>query len=297
MRETAGAPASVDQRWQSRVLDDVNRILLARPWARETLLRGSMARGAGDTESDIDLVAIAADAEFETALRDLTGKLPHALPGRLPPWLDGIVRDFGGMGFVYLLHVGERKWGQLDIYLLPQSRKQQLLDNEFALALQCDGGIKPFAGQTAAPVDAARRNFEVHAGADVEQAVLACYVAMFLLRKRLIRGDRLQTFADTYATALRVRDLIFAACYADRPERGWRDLPHAAERSPDRDLILGVMATFAQQDVVDAAGLAHRAAGLEQIVAAVAPAVWREHGEALCDLGRYLAGSADRPQA
>ena len=56
---------------------------------------------------------------------------------------------------------------------------------------------------------------EEHAGADVEQAVLACYVAMFLLRKRLIRGDRLQTFADTYATALRVRDLIFAACYAD----------------------------------------------------------------------------------
>ena len=141
------------------------------------------------------------------------------------------------------------------------------------------------------------RDFEVHAGADVEQAVLACYVAMFLLRKRLIRGDRLQTFADTYATALRVRDLIFAACYADRPERGWRDVPHAAERSPGRDLILGVMATFAQQDVVDTAGLAHRAAGLEQIVAAVAPAVWREHGEALYDLGRYLAGSAGRPQA
>jgi hypothetical protein len=295
MREAAGAPMPVDQPWQSRTLDDVNRLLLARPWARETLLRGSLARGAGDTESDIDLVAITADAEFETALRDLTGKLPHSLPGRLPPWLDGIVRDFGGMGFVYLLHVDERKWGQLDIYLLPQSRKQQLLDNEFALALQCDGGIKPFAGHAAASVDDARRDFEEH-GAAVEQALLACYVAMFLLRKRLIRGDRLQTFADTYATALRVRDLIFAAYYADRPERGWRDLANAAERSPDRDLILNVMATFARQDVVDAAGLAHRAAGLEQIAAAVAPAVWREHSEALHDLGRYLAGGADRPQ-
>jgi hypothetical protein len=61
-------------------------------------------------------------------------------------------------------------------------------------------------------------------------------------------------------------------------------------------LILNVMATFAQQDVVDAAGLAHRAAGLEQIVAAVAPAVWREHGEALRDLGHYLGGSAGRPR-
>src|SRR5580693_2850844 len=64
MREAAGAPMPVDQPWQSRTLDDVNRLLLARPWARETLLRGSLARGAGDTESDIDLVAITADAEF-----------------------------------------------------------------------------------------------------------------------------------------------------------------------------------------------------------------------------------------
>ena len=56
------------------------------------------------------------------------------------------------------------------------------------------------------------------------------------------------------------------------------------------------MATFAHQDVVDAAALAHRAVGLEQIVAAVAPAVWRAHGEALRSLGRYLGGGADRPQ-
>ncbi|MGA8821164.1 MAG: nucleotidyltransferase domain-containing protein [Xanthobacteraceae bacterium] len=297
MRKEAGAAAPAVRGWQSHVLDDVNRRLLASLWTRETLLRGSMARGSADSESDIDLVAVTADAEFETALRDLTSELPQFLPGRLPPWLDGIVRDFGGMGFVYLLRISEQKWGQLDIYLLPQSRKQQLLDNEFALALQCDGGIKPFAGQAATPVDSARRHFEEHAGADVEQAVLACYVAMFLLRKRLIRGDRLQTFADTYATALRVRDLIFAACYADRPERGWRDVPNAAERSPDRDLILSVMATFAHQDVVDAAALAHRAVGLEQIVAAVAPAVWRAHGEALRSLGRYLGGGADRPQS
>jgi hypothetical protein len=296
MRETAGAPAPPDGRWQSRVLDDVNHLILAKPWARETLLRGSLARGAGDGESDIDLVAVTADAEFETALRDLTGKLPLSLPGRLPPWLDGIVRDFGGTGLVYLLRVGERKWGQLDIYLLPQSRKQQLLDNEFALALQCDGGIKPFAGHAAVALEEARRHFEEQAGADVEQAVLACYVAMFLLRKRLVRGDRLQTFADTYATALRVRDLIFAACYADRPERGWRDVPNAAERSGERELILNVMATFAQQDVMDAAALARRAAGLDQIVPVVAPAVWRAHGEALHSLGRYLSGGAEQPQ-
>src|SRR6185437_3856279 len=90
MRKEAGAAAPAVRGWQSHVLDDVNRRLLASLWTRETLLRGSMARGSADSESDIDLVAVTADAEFETALRDLTSELPQFLPGRLPPWLDGI---------------------------------------------------------------------------------------------------------------------------------------------------------------------------------------------------------------
>ena len=291
MVEAGTVDAAVRGSWHALVLQGLKSTLAERPWSRDILLRGSLARAAGDLESDIDLVAVVAEEEFEAALRDLSGALPRALPGRLPPWLDRIVTDFGGLGFVYLVQVDEKKWGQVDIYLLPQGREQRLLDNEFVLSLRRGHDPKPCDDAMSAHIDGVCRRYEELAARDLQQAVLACYVALFLLRKRLTRGDRLQMFADTYATALRVRDLVFAACYADQPVRGWRDLPPAAERSSDPDLILKVMSIFAQQDVLELAGLANRVAGLEDLVAMLAPAIWQEHGESLRGVGRYLGKS------
>lgn len=51
------------------------------------------------------------------------------------------------------------------------------------------------------------------------------------------------------------------------------------------------MSIFAQQDVLELAGLAERVAGLEELVAMLAPAVWREHGYSLRGVGRYLGKS------
>jgi hypothetical protein len=239
------------------------------------------------------MVVTVAEEEFEAALHDLSRTLPLSLQGRLPPWLDSIVRDFGGTGFVYLVQIDEQKWGQVDIYLLPHGRRQWLLDNAFVVSLHRGNDPRPSDAAMLARVDAARRRYEEFANRDLQHAVLACYVALFLLRKRLARGDRLQTFADTYTAALRVRDLVFAASYADQPERGWRDVAPAAERSPDSNLVLNVMSIFAQQDVLESAGLANRVAGLEDLVAMLAPAVWREHGESLRGVGRYLGKSPD----
>jgi predicted nucleotidyltransferase len=292
MDEAGTVDAAVRGSWHALVLQDFKNTLAARPWSRDILLRGSLARGAQDLESDIDLVAAVAEAEFETALNDLSGVLPRSLQGRMPPWLDDIVTDFGGLGFVYLVQVDEKKWGQVDIYLLPQGRKQRLLDNEFVLPLRAGHDPEPCDDVMSAHIEIARRRYEEFAARDLQQAVLACYVALFLLRKRLSRGDRLQIFADTYVTAQRVRELVFAACYADEPVRGWRDVPLAAERSADPDLILKVMAIFARQDVLELAGLADRVAGLEDLVGLLAPAVWREHGESLRGVGRYLSKSS-----
>ena len=289
MVETGTVDAAVRGSWHALILQDLKNSLAARPWSRDILLRGSLARGVEDFESDLDLVVTVAEEDFEAALHDLSCMLPLSLQGRLPPWLDGIVRDFGGSGFVYLVQVDEQKWGQVDIYLLPHGRQRRLLDNELVLLLRRGSDPKPADDATFARIDVARRRYEELAIHDLQQAVLACYVALFLLRKRLVRRDRLQTFADTYATALRVRDMVFAACYADRSERGWRDLPPAAERSPDADLVLKVMSIFAQQDVLELTGLSNRVAGLEDLVAMLAPAIWREHGESLRGVGRYLS--------
>ena len=291
MVEAGTVDAAVRGSWHDLVLQDLKNSLAARPWSRDILLRGSLARGVEDFESDLDLVVTVAEEDFEAALDDLLCTLPLSLPGRLPPWLDGIVRDFGGTGLVYLVQVGEQKWGQVDIYLLPHGRQRLLLDNEHVLSLRRRGDPEPADDAMFARIDVVRRRYEELAIHDLQQAVLACYVALFLLRKRLVRRDRLQTFADTYATALRVRDMVFAACYADRPERGWRDLPLAAERSPDADLVLKAMSIFAQQDLLEFAGLSSRVAALEGLVAVLSPAIWREHGESLRGVGRYLSKS------
>jgi hypothetical protein len=291
MAEAGTVEAAVRGGWHALVLQDLKNTLAGRPWPRDILLRGSLARGAQDFESDIDLVAAVAEQEFEAALHDLSGALPQSLQGRLPPWLDGIVTDFGGLGFVYLVQVDEQKWGQVDIYLLPHGRKKRLLDNEFVLSLRRGHDPEPCDDAMSAHIDVARRRYEELAARDLQQAALACYVALFLLRKRFARRDRLQIFADTYMAALRVRDLVFAACYADEPVRGWRDVPPAAERSAEPDLVLKVMSVFARQDVLELAGLANRVAGLEDLVALLAPAVWRAHGESLRGVGRYLGKS------
>jgi hypothetical protein len=277
--------AAVDKSWHAAVLNDLRNTLLDRKWSRDILLRGSLARGSGDSESDIDLVVTVAEQEFDAAIHDLSCVLPASLPGRLPPWLDGLVRDFGGIGFLYLLRVNEQKWGQIDVYLLPHGRRRRLLDQEFVLSLS--PRYSPDGGDDSM-VDVARSRYQQLATRDLQQALLACYVAIFLLRKRIIRRDRLQIFADTYAAAQCLRDFVVLACYPDRREHGWHGLAKVAERSPDPDLVLKTLSTFARQDVLEVAGLSDRLTGLQEIVAMLAPATWREHGEALRSLGHYL---------
>jgi hypothetical protein len=286
MREGAAG-----QGWQALVLQDVKRALLARPWSRDLFLRGSLARGSADSESDIDLVATVPGAAFEVALADLTGALPHSFPGSLPPWLDALVRDFGGVGFVYLIELGAQKWGQLDIYLLPHARRHRLNEheNEFAVRFSTRDGVEDGDSVVAADVDTMRRLFEEHALRDLQQAVLACYVTMVLWRKRLVRGDRVQAFAETYAAARCVRNLVFLACCPDATGYGWRDVPRAAAKSSNPALVLNAVATFAANDVAEPHELAGRVAALEETVALLAPATWRAHGRSLRSLGRYLA--------
>jgi predicted nucleotidyltransferase len=279
--------------WKAATLRDIRKTLVDRPWSRDMFLRGSLAKGSEDSESDIDLVVTVAEDQFEAAIHDLSCTLPQSLPGWLPPWLDVIVRDFGGVGFVYLLQIGKQAWGQLDIYLLPRGRRRRLFEHELVRSLWSRDDLDVAEDLVAENVDAARRRYGQWAIRDLQQAVLGCYVGMFLLRKRLLRGDRFQIFSDTYATAQCVRDFVVLACYPDRPEHGWHGLPEVIARSPDPALVLKALSTFAQQDV-ELAGLSDRVARLQDLVAMLAPGIWREDGEALQNLGQYLPGSTDQ---
>ena len=278
--------------WQAPVLREAMNFLADRPWSREMLVRGSLARGTADAQSDIDLVVTVAEDDFEAALRDLTGPFPKSLRGRLPAWVDSLVRDFGGIGFVYLLQIDEKKWGQLDVYLLPHGRRERVFSHGPVLSLRKRDDVKACDASTEARVDEARRRHERLAGQDPAQAALSCYVAAFLLRKRLIRRDPLQTYGDTYATADGVRNLVVLACCPRRSEQGWRGLEKCAEGSPDPGRVMKVLSTFAKHDLLEQpAELSGRVAALEEIVALLAPDAWRDHGDSLRSLGRYLCSN------
>jgi hypothetical protein len=277
--------------WQAAILQDVKNILADKPWSQELLLRGSLARGSGDAESDVDLVVIIAERELDKGLNDLACILPQSFPGRLPPWFDTLVRDFGGVGLVYLLEIGEGNWGELDVYALPESRRHQLIEHEPTRSLWRRCSPQNRLDAMPADVDGARQHYRKLAISDPLQAVLACYVAIFLLRKRLLRGNRFQIFADTYAAALSVRDLIIFTCYPDRPEHGWYGLEEVTERSSAPSLISEALSCFTQYDVFDPTGLAGRVAGLEELVALLAPLAWREHAESLRRLGAYISNA------
>src|SRR5665213_3134475 len=112
---------------------------------------------------------------------------------------------------------------------------------------------------------------------------------MVLWRKRLIRGDHVQAFAETYAAARCVRDLVFRACCPEATGYSWRDVPKAAANSSDPALVLNAVKIFTANDVAEPGELTGRVAALEETVALLAPATWQANGRSLRSLGRYLA--------
>ena len=289
MLETRKTNGPMGKGWHTLVLPELTDVLLSKPWSKELFLRGSFARSSEDTESDIDLVVTVADGEFASAIDALFNLHPPTQRSWLPPWFDGLVRDFGGLGLVYLFQAEEEKWGQVDIYLLPESRKRQLIDCDSVLALNPGGAWEDVGRPTENSVDDTRGQFTRFAAHNPEQAVLACYVTAFLLRKRLVRRDPFQIYAETHALAACVRDLIVLVCHPNRWEQGWRELQKVADRSSAPDTIMKALATFIRCDVLEQPSeLADRVARLEEIVALLTPALWKEHGEAFRSLGRYL---------
>ncbi|KAK4692243.1 hypothetical protein P7C71_g4921, partial [Lecanoromycetidae sp. Uapishka_2] len=86
------------------------------PGLERVYVRGSLARGDADPFSDIDLLCIVAPEEFASFIKRIDTGLKERHSPLGEAWVDTIVKDFGGVGFVYLLQTDKGLY-QLDLYV------------------------------------------------------------------------------------------------------------------------------------------------------------------------------------
>ena len=86
------------------------------PGLERAYVRGSLARGDADPYSDIDLLCIVAPEQFASFIRQVDAGIKERHNPLGDAWVDTIVKDFGGVGFVYLLQTDNGLY-QLDLYV------------------------------------------------------------------------------------------------------------------------------------------------------------------------------------
>ena len=86
---------------------------------KQAYVRGSLARGDGDPHSDIDLLCVVAPQEFASFIKQVDAGIKEQHNPIAEEWVDTIVKDFGGVGFVYLLETDKGLY-QLDLYVACQ---------------------------------------------------------------------------------------------------------------------------------------------------------------------------------
>ena len=96
------------------------------PGLERVYVRGSLARGDADPYSDIDLLCVVAPEQFVSFIKQVDTGIKERHKPLGDAWVDTIVKDFGGVGFVYLLQT-DRGLYQLDLYVA--CRGHPSLDN------------------------------------------------------------------------------------------------------------------------------------------------------------------------
>jgi predicted nucleotidyltransferase len=104
---------------QFRVFQDVLKTCRQYPGLEKAYVLGSLARGNVDQHSNIDLLCVVAPQEFASFVERVDAGIKKYHDPLTDAWVDTIVKDFGGVGFVYLLNTEEGLY-QLDLYIACQ---------------------------------------------------------------------------------------------------------------------------------------------------------------------------------
>jgi hypothetical protein len=152
--------------------------------------RGSLAKQADDRASDVDLLLVIEDDFFEQFINDIDTYI-HSFTKCLTKngWIDSIVPNFGGIGFVFLVEY-KNQLIQLDVYVTPASNSKKIFDFSEKVVKYVKPEFNPPTNQPDLSNHAFTTFIHKHAyQADKEfQIIFECILMIEMYVKHIYRG-------------------------------------------------------------------------------------------------------------
>jgi predicted nucleotidyltransferase len=214
---------------QFRLLADASALLASSPAVTDLSVRGSLAIGNPDRMSDIDFIIGVIDTEFAAFASVLDALMSAELGAIFPGWHDTIVRDLGGLGYVYLVTSGSNLY-QIDAYVTPATQAAEARRRSRAQVIYARPHPDAEAGMGTAIrqfIDTQRSRTRSCSELLVEILVLAQMIS-----KRIRRRQHFIRFAQTNLLLEAVKDLIKTALAPASVSWGWYHLEEEVGATP-----------------------------------------------------------------
>ncbi len=203
------------------ILDELLGIFSSQSYLHSAYIRGSIASNSYDRSSDVDLVLMINDDSYILTVDSLDAIIEQHFSVIRPGWLDKIVPNFGGLGYVYLVSF-ENKIYQLDLYLLPLSQVDSIRRIPKATLV---------FSQDAKPASLNNQNMAEEVSKYIEdkkqsrESIMALgdeiIVLSFLIKKRIKRQQFFLNASETYMLATCLRKLMRLTWEPHLLDFGW----------------------------------------------------------------------------
>lgn len=206
---------------QARLLASVSKLLASSPVVTRLSVRGSLAAGKSDRMSDIDFIIGVRDEDFAEFCESLDDLMAAELGAIFPGWLDTIVRDLGGLGYVYLVTADDGLY-QIDAYVVPASREPEARRRTRAETVYAVPASLP----DDRALDSARRFIDAQRARtrSCSELLVEVLALAHMLGKRIQRRQHFIAFDHTYLLLTAVKDLTKTALAPTSTSWGWYHL-------------------------------------------------------------------------
>jgi predicted nucleotidyltransferase len=228
-------------------LENLLKIFSVSSKLHSAYIRGSIARNDYDRVSDIDLVLAFEPDAFESAVESLDTIIQQSFSTLFPGWLDRIVPDFGGLGYVYLIQAGD-KILQIDLYVVPSNRLKKLLSVQGVKRVYEKNGTT--SSNSYAEINDEFIKSKITAPVTSESIIVEIIVLSHLLKKRIKRGQTLLNHSETIMLHRAFRDLIRKTLDPSYFGYGWYHFSENSRKSESFTKWADIIESVVQKNAV-----------------------------------------------